>query len=48
MLLEIIAVSMITTHFGVYLSHRLSKKILSRVFSVLILVLVIKLYWEIF
>ena len=41
----IISVSMVTARLGVFLSHSLSKKMLSRVFSILLLVLAVKLYY---
>jgi len=43
----IISVSMITARLGVYLSHSLSKQMLSRVFSILLIVLAIKLYYSV-
>jgi len=44
---SIISLSIITTRFGVYLSHRLSKQTLSKVFSVLLMILAIKLYCDV-
>ena len=41
---SIISLSMLTAPLGVSLSHKLSKQALSRVFSILLLVLAIKLY----
>ncbi len=44
---SIISLSMLTAKVGVYLSHRLSKQMLSRIFSVLLFVLSVKLYLSI-
>lgn len=43
---SIISVSMLTARFGVSLSHKLSKQALSKIFSILLLVLAIKLYFS--
>lgn len=43
---SIISVSMLTARYGVHLSHKLSKEMLSKVFSLLLLVLAIKLYFS--
>ncbi len=44
---SIISLSMLTAKYGVHLSHRLSKQMLSRIFSILLFVLSIKLYLSI-
>ena len=43
---SIISMSMLTTRYGVSLSHKLSKQALSKVFSLLLLILSIKLYFS--
>lgn len=43
--LAIISVSIITARLGVYCSHKLSKKALSRVFAILLMVLAAKLFY---
>jgi len=43
---SIISLSMLTARYGVHLSHSLSKQILSKVFSLLLLLLSIKLYFS--
>jgi len=44
--IAIISLSMLTARLGVYLSHKLSKELLSKIFSILLLVLAIKLFFS--
>lgn len=44
--LSIISVSMLTAKLGVHLSHKLSQEVLRRFFSILLLLLAVKLYYS--